>query len=195
MRRCSFCPSVMHLPPPSRHRYVDPAIVAPPRALKVWSARELMDAVFPEALDRIEGLLPTVGLAAVIGAEKTGKSLLMLQMGLCISAGLDFLGMPTVPCPALLIEEEGSEPGLQHRLWLQSKALHVSADTPLHLMVCQRIRVDDPYDLAAIEREISTTGARVVLMGPLAQLSNVDDENKADGFNRIARTLGHGHAV
>lgn len=51
-------------------------------------------------------LVPAERLSALIGAAKTGKSLLALEAGVCIATGRDFLGKPTIQGTVLYIDME-----------------------------------------------------------------------------------------
>ena len=138
----------------------------------------------------VDGLLPAEGLCLLLGAEKTGKSLLAILLALCVAAGIPFLGRKTQPCPVLLIEEEGSAEHLQQRLRSVIAALGISAASlPLHVINRSSWRLDAPDDIADIEACMLQLNIKLVVMGPLAQLAEVQDENKAAGFNNVARNV------
>jgi hypothetical protein len=56
----------------------------------------------------VEGLLPIAGIAIAAGESTIGKSALICQLGLCVAAGVPFLGMSTVPGPVLYLDLENS---------------------------------------------------------------------------------------
>jgi hypothetical protein len=153
---------------------------------------EFIALQFPDEKYRVDDLMPLEGMVAIVGAEKVGKSMLMLQMALCIATGQPFLGKETVQCPVLFIEEEGSARALHWRTGAQSESLGIDprdSDIPLYIYQRERFRLDDVESVRFLESEIVATGAKVVLMGPLAQLASVENENDAKEFNAIARTL------
>lgn len=49
----------------------------------------------------VDGLVPVGGVTFVTGAGGEGKTLLAQQMATCVSAGVPFLGRPTMKCTAL----------------------------------------------------------------------------------------------
>jgi len=99
--------------------------------LTVASARDAVDAgpssqllrslgvLWPAQVDRIcaeqsqarfliEGLLPTKSLGIVAGESTIGKSALIYQLGLCVAAGVPFLGMATDQGRVLYFDLENS---------------------------------------------------------------------------------------
>lgn len=155
---------------------------------KFYSYDELLSANFPVIPQRIHGLLPAEGFLVIGGAAKAGKSSLMLQMAHCISAGIPFLGMATEQCPVIFVEEEGTAQGLRGRVRKQGKALGISGSIPLTISVKNRFRLDFHADVKELEALVAETGAKVILMGPLSQLSNID-ENSNTEMGRLVRTL------
>ena len=111
-------------------------------------------------------------------------------MARCLTSGRPFLDREVVPSNVLLIEEEGARHVLQEQFRRQAQALGVEGiDGRLRVMHRRRLRLDSDADLKALEAIIAEFGIKVVFMGPLSQLADIDDENKAAGFNGIARSL------
>lgn len=169
-----------------------PAPARVDRRREVLQVGAFLDQPMLSVPERCEGLLPSEGLAAIIGAEKEGKSLLGLQLGLCIASGdVPFLGRKVFGGTVLLVEEEGTVRAMQDRVRRQAAKLGLLqrlADLPLHLAVRQRFRIDREADIAALEAEVERTGAGVVIIGPLAQIASFD-ENRSSEFNPIAQSL------
>jgi hypothetical protein len=177
--------------PEDMPQFADRLAARPPgRERTVRPFGEFISADFPVPRWRADGLLPNEGLALVIGAEKEGKSLLVNQMALCIAAGIPFWGRPVEQATVLLIEEEGSEPSMQDRLVKQAHRLGLLArdDLPLHVAVRQRFSLDE-NGIAEVERWVELVGAQVLMIGPLAQVASITDENKAGEVNALARRL------
>lgn len=63
----------------------------------------------------VKGLLP-VGMNAIIGSPKMGKSWFALQLCMCVASGKDFLGMETVQGDVLYLDLEGSPSRMSQRL-------------------------------------------------------------------------------
>jgi hypothetical protein len=56
----------------------------------------------------VEDFLPTKSIAIAAGESTIGKSALICQLGLCVAAGVPFLGMPTQQGPVLYFDLENS---------------------------------------------------------------------------------------
>jgi hypothetical protein len=81
------------------------------------SAAELCRATYPPTEWQVEGILRADDMSALIGKQKSGKSLFALQLAASISTGRDFLGH-RVPKPrkVLYFDFENKPPDLQDRL-------------------------------------------------------------------------------
>ena len=64
----------------------------------------------------VESLLP-VGLILLVGAPKTGKSWFALQLAICLSLGLPFLGFATIQADVLYLCLEDTFARIQQRLF------------------------------------------------------------------------------
>lgn len=96
-----------------------PEAAATPK-LDVISAPDLQKANLPPVKYHIEGMLPQ-GTSLVAAASKIGKSWMVLDMGLCITAGDSFMGHETHKCGVLYLALEDSLSRLQNRM---NKVLH-----------------------------------------------------------------------
>lgn len=175
--------------------YVDPALGSRLHrrrrsSVTIRTFKQFLAEEFEEIAGRVEGLLPAEGLCVLLGAEKVGKSLLAILLVLCAAAGRPFLGRKTAPCAALIVEEEGSAATLQERIGNIANALGVlDSNLPLYVVHRTRWRLDDQRHILEIEAAIVEHSIRLIVMGPLAQLADIDDENKAAGFNLVTRNL------
>jgi hypothetical protein len=169
-----------------RMRYGEPN--RPPRV--VLTLAEMLAAEIPTPAARVAGLLPGEGFGIIAGPRKHGKTLLELELGLCVAGGVPFLGRAVTQTPVLIIEEEGAARVMQDRLRGQADALGVPVDAPLYIAHRQRYRLDIPADVAALDELIAATGAGLVIIGPLAQVASIDENsNSADGMGPIVRTM------
>lgn len=82
---------------------------------KTISAVELLATDYPPREFLIDELLPT-GTTVFCGPSKIGKSWMILDLGLCIAAGLPFWGHNTHQCGVLYLAMEDSEYRLKRRL-------------------------------------------------------------------------------
>jgi AAA domain len=179
---------------PDAQNVVQPATsivaVGRPHARVVLTLAEMLVMEIPTPPSRVAGLLPGEGFGILAGPRKHGKTLTELQLGLCVAGGAPFLGRAVSQTPVLIIEEEGAARAMQDRLRGQAEALGVPADAPLHIAHRQRFRLDHPGDVAEIDELIATTGAGLVIIGPLAQVAAIDENsNSTDGMGPIVRTM------
>ena len=175
--------------PERRARAAGTAELARPGRV-VLSLAEMLAAEIATPPSRVAGLLPGEGFGIIAGPRKHGKTLLELELGLCVAGGVPFLGRTVTQTPVLIIEEEGAARAMQDRLRGAANALGVPADAPLYIAHRQRYRLDIPADVAAIDELIHATGAGLVIIGPLAQVASIDENsNSADGMGPIVRTM------
>lgn len=83
--------------------------------LHIISAPELQVANLPPVRYMVEGMLPE-GIGLLSAASKTGKSWMVLSMGLKIAAGEPFMGHQTNQCGVLYLALEDSLSRLQDRM-------------------------------------------------------------------------------
>ena len=176
--------------PSARTNAEAPAALPFRPARAVLTLAEILAAEIPTPPSRVAGLLPGEGFGILAGPRKHGKTLTELQLGLCVAGGIPFLGRAVAQTPVLIIEEEGAALAMQSRLRGQAEALGVPADAPLHIAHRQRFRVDHPGDVAEIDKLMESTGAGLVIIGPLAQVAAIDENsNSTDGMGPIVRTM------
>lgn len=159
--------------------------------LKVHTFHSFLDQSLPDLDWRIDGLLPAIGTGLILAAEKVGKSLWAQQMALCIALGVDFMGRPVKCAPTLFIEEEGAPRRHQDRMKRQGASLGALGleRVPFYTLIRQGFRLDVPLDVDELVVIARDTGAKAIFMGPLAQITAVEDENRPGEINEILRTL------
>lgn len=158
--------------------------------LEIVGLQDLLAIEYPPTRWRIDAVLPSQGVAVLGGLPKAGKSLLSNQQALCIASGMPFLGQETVQGRVLLIEAEGSRPALQDRLRRQSAGLGISTDIPLFApRGAPRLRLATDEGKERLDAAIRTWRPDVVILGPLAQLYALDDENAAHEMGKVVSHL------
>ena len=83
--------------------------------LKTFSVKDLLSIEFPDIFYPVEGLIP-VGETVIASAPKTGKSWMMLHMGMNVARGEDFLHFHTNKCEVIYFALEDSEQFMQDRI-------------------------------------------------------------------------------
>jgi archaellum biogenesis ATPase FlaH len=82
----------------------------------LFSADELISTIFPPQKFFIDKLIPEMSQVMLYGAPETSKSLLSLLMGICIAAGIPFLGnIQTQQGTVLIIDSENGKRRIKTR--------------------------------------------------------------------------------
>lgn len=139
-------------------------------ALSTISIQNLLEITFPEVLELIEGILAP-GLYILAGAPKVGKSLLALDMALCVSEGRPILGRQTTQSGVLYLALEDPKQRVQGRV----------------LTMCANEAMDRGEIYIATESEMLGRGLEEQLTDFLRQNTNVkfvivDTLGKAQGL-------------
>lgn len=141
-------------------------------------ARRLVDAalwltVLPDPIDAVvESLFERGDKVAVFGKSKTRKSLFVLQLAFCLTAGRDFLGLTiSKRMNVLLIQLEIKATHMHRRLHNMAFALQVKQVEGLTVFNGRGISVDAD----AIIRLANDTRADVVIVDPIYKLNTGDE--------------------
>jgi hypothetical protein len=131
---------------------------------RTYTAAEIL--ALPDLSWRVKGLLPAVGLAALYGPSRVGKSFLALDMALAVAKGEEWFSWKTHVCGVLYVFLEGAG-GLKNRLkaWVQEKGNAL----PQNLTF-----IKDPFNL----RDASQVNA-VIAAAPRGGLVIIDTLNRA----------------
>lgn len=130
--------------------------------------------------------VPSGALGAILAAEKTGKSLLAFDLGAAIAQGEPFMERPTSQCNVLVLEQEGSREAWQARI---SKMFGGSVPDGFYFRHRMVTNLQDLDQLAGLQAFITEHNTGIVLIGPLAQTGDLEDENKSTEINRICKNL------
>ena len=139
----------------------------------------------PPAEYRIKRFLPAVGVAAVYGPPKSGKTFLVMDAAAAITEGRTWFGYRTKPCSVVYVGLEGAG-GLAQR-WLAYRTVRGDAGkdrlrfTTVELSL---LLANDITDLAHAIREAGFD-AGVVIIDTLNAASPGADENSSVDMGRI----------
>lgn len=152
---------------------------------------ELAAMPFPEQTWVVQDLLPQGSLTLFSGREKSGKSLLMADLGACVSAGEPILGHDVTLGPVMLVPAEENLRDIQSRL---TRRLQGATDIPLQILPVNQ-REEDRLDLAnpacitALREALITHQPSLLILDPLRELHDLA-ENDADAMGPL-RNLAH----
>jgi len=157
------------------------------RVIKVQDAFTFHSEKLPETQNIIEGgILPASSLAIVGGISKMGKSVLVLNMGLCIARGKPFLGFNVPEARRVLyLQAEISEHSMQDRLKKMLFAVDYDLlPERLHIINHKGIKLDRKNDLEQISKFIEHYQVSVLIVDPLYKFHS-GDENKVEHMSRF----------
>lgn len=129
-----------------------------------WSVDELLAADFPQPRWIVPGILP-VGLAALAGRPKLGKSWLALQLAIAVAAGGRFLDVKVDPGPVLYLALEDSPRRLKSRL----EMLKAAPGIPLRFETDWPPLNGEAGGMEDLHRRAAKTQPRLIIIDTLAR--------------------------
>jgi hypothetical protein len=170
-------PDLDDTPPASNVRHLHPATTAGPvpggrgRLLvrDVADVIATVDAAGPPAW-LIAGLWPSDAYGVLAAESKAGKTWAILDLAISVAAGVPWLGRFACPQrPALVFLGEGGERATVRRLRAVCAHKHLDpAELTGRLRLCFRVpKLLAGEDLAAVEAELATFAAGLVVIDPL----------------------------
>lgn len=152
---------------------------------------QFLDTEVPEVRWWVDEMVPVDGFVALIGPEKSGKSLLSAQLALAIASGTPFLGQATQQGTVMLVEEEGTPASMVRRLQTQVSALGLSRNLPLYPDARPGLALHTAQGKDRLYEGVARRKPDILIVGPLAQLFALEDENSAAEMGKVIAAL-HG---
>jgi hypothetical protein len=129
------------------------------------------------------------------GSKKTWS---FIDAAVCIAGGKNWLGLKTIQCPVLIIDEESGEDPLSARIKQAYKGELITGKPPIHFISGAQINLlKNPNDQILLISLIGETGARLVFIDALADVMVGGDENTVKdtqpvfmALRRIAKVTG-----
>jgi hypothetical protein len=154
-----------------------------PEPLRVIKVEDIDVKAEPDWL--IHGMVPAGSCALLVGEPKTGKTWLAADLAVSIASMTPFLEREAVErVPVLYVPAEDSIPswgdrveGLALARGLERRGLQVFAAEDV------AIRLEDGRDLGRLRGAIEQTGARLVILDPLAMLHGADENKSGEMLN------------
>jgi hypothetical protein len=140
----------------------------------------------------VHGLLDAGTQLLFGGASKTFKTWLQLDLALCISAGLPWLGFQTVQQPVIFVNCELSRYHAQKRLGEICKAKKISL--PRASFYLLNLRDFGDFDRSTLVELLTDTcakrGIKMVFLDPFySLLSDLEDENRQQDMRKALRNF------
>jgi putative DNA primase/helicase len=129
----------------------------------------------------VDGLIPEGGICLIAGDSGVGKSWLVIHTAQCVASGVPFLGHFEVSTnPVLLIDSEHGDALLRRRYTQLRRGMDFDVTTPIPVTLAPvGFRVDVAATQWLVER-IEETGARLVIMDPLADFFTGNENDSSD---------------
>jgi hypothetical protein len=136
------------------------------------------------------GVLPEKSVLVVGGTSKLGKSVLDMNMGLCISSGNPFLLQFNVPKRrrVVYLQAEISPPSLQDRLRKMKNGGPWPEEGWFWQITKKGLRLNLDRDLKLLSDALSQFQPKVLILDPLYKFHSLD-ENKAGDMTRLFNNL------
>lgn len=158
-------------------------LIDPPRRFKLKTAAEVVAQ--PPMKWSIRGVLPEQGLASVYGASGSGKTFLVMDMVLTLSAGRDWFGHRVArPLPVTYAALEG-EAGISSRVKAHKERYGDSVEVVHYLL--QSFNLLNAADVGALAESIVSVGGAggVVVLDTLNRAAPGADENDSRNMGQI----------
>lgn len=167
-----------------------------------WKAYTLADAYQERPpTEYIAGkLFELPSLNIVYGAPGTYKSFLLQDLAACVAAGLPWLppapwtngagdGHKTKKCPAMWIDFDNGERRTHNRFEALGRERNLPKDTPLiyYTMPNPWLYADKPEQTGHLAQLIKKSGAKIVVIDNLGNVTGEVEENSAD----MGRVMSH----
>lgn len=123
-----------------------------------------------------EGLIPKVGVWALVGASDTGKSMALRQMAMCVAGGLPFLDLQ---CNAdhkksIIVCTEDDDFATSFLLRKQNKSIGLTPENSANM----QFLFDTEDFIQRLETELSTTPTDLVILDAFGDLFDGKDLNQ-----------------
>jgi len=149
---------------------------------------EMLDALCVQAGQKpsvVDGLISTGSISLAVGDSGLGKSPLFYQLGLCVAAGIPWLGMRTHRGKVLYLDYENGDLG--------AKSLRDSVMQHLQLQECPEnfLYSQDVQNLNDLTHAVETIKPTLVVIDALRSFDSSVEENntKAGAFFKSLRKL------
>lgn len=164
----------------------------------VWSAADALND--PPAVEWcVEDLFQRPSLNALVGDPGSKKTLLALDLAVCLSIGKPWLDHTVIPCPALIVDEETGRPRLWSRIHQSLVAHSGTAETPLFFQSLPGYDLRSVEDAHILQEAVEECSAGFIVIDALADVLRGGDENSVLSvtpvFNNLRRLAEDCHAA
>lgn len=145
--------------------------------------------VLPPLKWRVQGVLPTTGLATIFGPSGSGKSFLLLDLMVAVAEGREWFTRKTEPCRILCLVLEGKAGFLQRiRAWEKHNGRPYPDQVNFMMEDFGLNANDDVTDLEAAI--LAANGFDLILIDTLNRAAPNADENSSAAMSQLISAAG-----
>lgn len=147
--------------------------------VKSYSILELEQIVSNQKITYlVESLLPARSVNILVGDSGLGKTPLLVQLGLCVAAGIPFLTLPTNSSPVLYVDYENSHEAIFNIIKDLCNFLSITLPSNFRWS-------PSPPDLNSLAVEIRSTRPSLIIVDALRGLDPNAEKDNSSAANRI----------
>lgn len=155
--------------------------------------RDLRSATDPVATQSVvewclEGFLSRPSLTLLVGEPGAKKTLLSLDLAVCVAVGKPWLGHPTIACPVLYVDEEIGPTQFVPRLQAALQGNQADSLTALHFLSMPAFDLSSQWDCDELQEKALAAEAGLIIIDALADVSR-GSENSVHSMRPIFANL------
>jgi len=154
-----------------------------------YTLAELLADETPVPEDIVAGLIPGRSATLLSGPGGDGKSYAMLDMAMCVSRGLPWLGLDTQLTPVLIVDLENRLIRVCERVQKAMRGHSLNNPPLIHVTFGLHSRLDSDESILEIAYLAERCNAGLVVLDSLVDFLGEVDENSNAEMGRVAERL------
>ncbi len=153
------------------------------------SVKDFLKDGVPKIEWTVQNILPKSGITSFVGAPKSFKSFVALDLALSVCSGRDFLdNFPTDKSNVLIVDEENGNTTTLSRINTMCKSLEVKHPDNVFISIFNGIKLDNEEGYIILDTLIEKLNINVVILDSMVRLME-GDENFASDVRKVFDTL------
>lgn len=153
------------------------------------SVKEYLKDGVPKIEWVVDNILPRSGITSFVGAPKSFKSFVALDLALTAASGREFLdNFSTEESNVLIIDEENGNTTILSRIDLMCKSLAMDHPDNVYISIFNGIKLDTDEGYIILDTLIRELNIKVVILDSMVRLME-GDENFASDVRKVFDTL------
>jgi DNA-binding MarR family transcriptional regulator len=139
----------------------------------------------------VDGLITRGSVNLFVGEGGSKKTWTTLDLAVCAALGRDWLNFPVQQTTVLFVDEESGERRLNRRLYetLRGHGVENASEVPIALTSLNMLNLRDTDDVTKLHMLVNQTGAGLVIIDALADVSAGADENSVKDMQPLFMNL------